>query len=114
MNVDKLLATDDKTHADISCRMPIDDEATALEKEKEKYFKQAGGVSTTAQHDGYHHEGDTAFEIFPVDAENHTGIVPITNEEATEAAAAHGDVLIPIPSTDMLFTFFCSQRTKER
>lgn len=100
MNVDKLLAIDIHTHADVSCHMPTDEEGHALEEAKKKYFKQAGIVPSATQVASYYRERNMACVIFPVDAESYTGIRRVTNEEVAEAAAANGDVLIPFASID--------------
>lgn len=65
-----------------------------------KYFaadRRAPGLPEIAE---YYRERRTAAVVFTVDIEAATGHAALSNEEIADAAAEHGDVLIPFASVD--------------
>lgn len=100
MNLDELVALDIHTHAEKSCRMPMEDEALEWEKAKAKYFKSALGQPSIAEVAAYYRERKMACVIFPVDCECHTGLPRVPNDEVAEQVALNSDVMIPFASID--------------
>jgi uncharacterized protein len=100
IDLDKLVAIDVHTHAEIS-----GDGHSSLSGEllaaSEKYFKAPGHRQPTIPEMAqYYRERNMAAVVFTVDAEHATGHPPIPNEEVAEACAAHPDTLIPFASID--------------
>ncbi|HEY0342624.1 MAG TPA: amidohydrolase family protein, partial [Steroidobacteraceae bacterium] len=99
LNLDKLVAIDVHTHANISQRQPRDPCSIIFDEAMAKYFKSAvpPTIPEVAQ---YYRERNLAAVIFTVDCEAEMGHTRIANEEVAEVAAEHADVLIPFASID--------------
>ncbi|HEY8554543.1 MAG TPA: amidohydrolase family protein [Burkholderiales bacterium] len=99
MDLDRLVAIDVHTHAEVSSRAPRDPCSIILDEAKAKYFKESARptIPEVAQ---YYRERNMAAVIFPVDTESEAGIWRIANEEVAELAAENADVLIPFASID--------------
>jgi len=100
LDLDKLVAIDVHTHAEIS-----GDGHSSLSGEllaaSEAYFKAHGHRQPTIpEMAAYYRERNMAAVVFTVDAEHATGHPPIPNEEVAESCAAHADALIPFASID--------------
>jgi predicted TIM-barrel fold metal-dependent hydrolase len=97
IDVDRLVAIDVHTHAEVSSRDPVDPCSLPFEEAKARYFKQVARptIPEIAQ---YYRERHMAAVIFAVDSEAEMGIRRIGNEEVAELAAEHNDVLIPFAS----------------
>jgi|HubBroStandDraft_5_1064220.scaffolds.fasta_scaffold15779_4 predicted TIM-barrel fold metal-dependent hydrolase len=99
LNLDKLIAIDIHTHANLSQRQPRDPCSIIFDEAMAKYFKSAvpPTIPEVAQ---YYRERNIGAVIFPVDCEAEMGHTRIANEEVAEVAAEHADVLIPFASID--------------
>ncbi|HEX7045049.1 MAG TPA: amidohydrolase family protein [Burkholderiales bacterium] len=99
MDLDRLVAIDVHTHAEVSSRAPRDPCSIILDEAKARYFKESARptIPEVAQ---YYRERNMAAVIFPVDTESEAGIWRIANEEVAELAAENADVLIPFASID--------------
>ena len=99
LNLDKLVAIDVHTHANISQRQPRDPCSIIFDEAMAKYFKSAAPptIPEVAQ---YYRERHMAAVIFTVDNEAEMGHTRIANEEVAEVAAENADVLIPFASID--------------
>ena len=99
LNLDKLVAIDVHTHANISQRQPRDPCSVIFDEAMAKYFKSAvpPTIPEVAQ---YYRERHMAAVIFTVDNEAEMGHTRIANEEVAEVAAENADVLIPFASID--------------
>jgi len=99
LDLDRLVAIDVHTHAEVSSRAPRDPCSIILDEAKAKYFKESARptIPEVAQ---YYRERNMAAVIFPVDTESEAGIWRIANEEVAELAAENADVLIPFASID--------------
>ncbi|MFI8221380.1 amidohydrolase family protein [Streptomyces sp. NPDC085932] len=100
MDLDRLIAIDVHTHAEIA-----EDGHGALSPEllgaSKAYFKTHGHRQPTIDEIAEHYrERRMAAVVFTVDAEHATGHPRISNEEIAESCAAHADVLIPFASVD--------------
>jgi predicted TIM-barrel fold metal-dependent hydrolase len=100
MNLDELVAIDIHTHAEKSCRVPLEEEALEWEKAKEKYFKGGMGQPSIAEVAAYYRVRKMACVIFPVDCECHTGLPRVPNDEVCEQVALNADVMSPFVSID--------------
>ncbi len=100
MNLDDLVAIDIHTHAEKSCRMPMEDEAKAMEEAKAKYFKLDLGQPSIPEIAAYYRQRRIACVIFPVDAECCTGMPRVPNDEVAELVAENSDIMIPFASID--------------
>jgi len=99
LDLDKLVAIDVHTHAEVSGRAPRDPCSILLDEAKTKYFKESARptIPEVAQ---YYRSRNMAAVIFAVDAESESGIWRIANEEVAEVAAENSDALIPFASID--------------
>jgi uncharacterized protein len=100
IQLDELVAIDIHTHAEKSCRMPLEDEAQAWEEAKAKYFKLSLGQPSIPEIAAYYRQRKMACVIFPVDAECCTGLPRVPNDEVAELVAQNNDVMIPFASID--------------
>jgi predicted TIM-barrel fold metal-dependent hydrolase len=100
LDLDRLVAIDVHTHAEMSCSMPPDPEARELDEAKSKYFQDGGRRPTIPEMAAYYRQRNMAFVVFPVDAERALGHYRISNEEVADLAAANSDVVIPFASID--------------
>ena len=99
IDIDKVVAIDVHTHAEISSRAPRDPCAIAFDEAMATYFKSMHRPSIT-EVAAYYRERNMAAVIFTVDSEAEMGLTRIANEEVAETAAANSDVLIPFASID--------------
>lgn len=100
MNLDDVVAIDIHTHAEKSCRMPLEEEALEMEAAKAKYFKFSLGQPSIPEVAQYYRERRMICVIFPVDAECCTGLPRVPNDEVAELVAENDDVMIPFASID--------------
>src|ERR1700722_3313789 len=99
LNLDKLVAIDVHTHANISQRQPRDPCSIIFDEAMAKYFKSAP-LPTIPEVAQYYRERHMAAVIFTVDNEAEMGHTRIANEEVAEVAAENADALIPFASID--------------
>ena len=99
IDIDKIVAIDVHTHAELSCKQPHDDYRADLDEAFAKYFKSTQRPSIQETCD-YYRSLKTAFVMFTVDAEYELGRRRILNEEVAEAATKNSDVMIPFASID--------------
>ncbi len=99
LNLEKLVAIDVHTHAEVSSRAPRDPCSIVLDEAMAKYFKESARptIPEVAQ---YYRSRNMAAVIFAVDSEAESGIWRIANEEVAEVAAENSDALIPFASID--------------
>jgi predicted TIM-barrel fold metal-dependent hydrolase len=100
MRIDELVAIDVHTHAEKSCRMPLEEEAREMEEAKKRYFKHTIGQPSIPEIAAYYRERKIACVIFPVDAESETGMRRVPSDEVAELVAQNRDVMIPFASID--------------
>jgi predicted TIM-barrel fold metal-dependent hydrolase len=99
MKVDELVAIDVHTHAEVSCRQPVDEIWKEFEDAASKYFK-AGKRPTIAETIAYYRERKIGLIMFTVDSEFEMGNRRIPNEEICEAAKENSDVMMAFASID--------------
>lgn len=99
MDVDKLVAIDVHTHAEVSCRQPIDEVWKEYQDAATKYFK-AGKRPTIEETVAYYRERKIGLVMFSVDTENELGNRRIPNEEVADAARENSDMMIAFASID--------------
>jgi uncharacterized protein len=99
LNLDKIVAIDIHTHANISQRQQRDPCSVIFDEAMAKYFKSSvpPTIPEVAQ---YYRERNLAAVIFTVDNESEMGHTRIANEEVAEVAAENADALIPFASID--------------
>ena len=99
MNIDQLIAIDIHTHAERSCRQPVDDVWQTYEDAASKYFK-AGKRPTIAETIAYYRERRIGLVMFTVDTETQMGNRRIPNEEISDAARENSDIMLAFASID--------------
>jgi predicted TIM-barrel fold metal-dependent hydrolase len=99
MNPSELIAIDVHTHAEVSCRQPVDEYGEEYDKAADKYFKTEKRP-TIAETVAYYRERKIGVVMFTVDAEAEMGRRRITNEEIAEAANENSDIMIAFASID--------------
>ncbi len=99
IDLDRIVALDVHTHAEISTRSNRDGLTPELRAASAAYFGE-DALPTADDVAAYYRERNLAAVIFAVDAEFVTGRAPVPNEEVAEVAAANPDVLIPFASID--------------
>jgi predicted TIM-barrel fold metal-dependent hydrolase len=99
MKLNDLVAIDVHTHAEVSCRQPVDEFGVEFDKAADVYFKTAHRP-TIAETVAYYRERKTGFVMFTVDAEAEMGRRRISNEEIAEAAAENSDIMMAFASID--------------
>jgi predicted TIM-barrel fold metal-dependent hydrolase len=99
MNVDNLLAIDVHTHAEVSCRQPMDAMWEPFDAAASKYFK-VGKRPTIAETVAYYRERKIGLVMFTVDSEFQIGNRRIPNEEVVDAARDNADMMIAFASID--------------
>lgn len=99
MNVDDLVAIDIHTHAEVSCRCPVDEFGKEFDEAAEKYFKftHRPTIPETIE---YYRERKIGLVMFTVDAEFEMGRRRIPNEEIAEAALENSDMMMAFGSID--------------
>jgi len=99
IDLNKIIAIDVHTHAEISCRQPFDDYRQDLDEAFIKYFK-ATKRPTIQETCDYYRSLNIAFVMFTVDAEFEVGRMRVPNEEVAEEAMKNSDIMIPFASID--------------
>ena len=99
IDLDKIVAIDVHTHAEVSCRQPHDDYRPDLDEAFVRYFKTAHRP-TIGETCNYYRSLKMAFVMFTIDAEFEVGRKRIPNEEIAEEARKNDDVMIPFASID--------------
>jgi uncharacterized protein len=99
MNVQELVAIDVHTHAEVSCRQPVDEVWKQYEDAASKYFK-AGKRPTIPETIAYYRERKIGLVMFAVDSEFELGVRRIPNEEVSDAARDNADIMIAFASID--------------
>ncbi len=99
MNTADLLAIDTHTHAEVSCRQPVDGVWQEYEDAASLYFK-AGKRPTVAETVAYYRERKIGLVMFTVDSEFQIGSHRIPNEEISDAARENADIMLAFASID--------------
>jgi len=99
MNLQDLIAIDVHTHAEVSCRQPVDEVWKQYEDAASNYFK-AGKRPTIAETIAYYRERKIGLVMFTVDTECEMGVQRIANEEVSDAARDNADIMIAFASID--------------
>jgi hypothetical protein len=99
MNLDNLVAIDVHTHAEVSCRQPVDEVWKKFEDAASQYFK-ADKRPTIAETVAYYRERRIGLVMFTVDSEFEMGNRRIPNEEIADAARENSDMMIAFASID--------------
>ena len=99
MKVEDLVAIDVHTHAEVSCRQPVDEVWKEYEDAASKYFK-AGKRPTIAETVAYYRERKLGLVMFTVDTEFEMGNRRIPNEEILEATKQNSDMMLAFASID--------------
>ena len=94
-----LIAIDVHTHAEVSCRQPVDEVWQEYENAASKYFK-AGKRPTIAETVAYYRERKIGLVMFTVDSEHEMGNKRIPNEEVIDAARENSDIMVAFASID--------------
>ncbi|MBO0938256.1 amidohydrolase [Fibrella sp. HMF5335] len=99
IDLQKIVAIDVHTHAEVSCCQPHDDYRPEFDEAFARYFKsdKRPTIQETAD---YYRERNMAFVMFTIDSEHETGRRRIPNEEVAEGAANNPDVMIAFASID--------------
>jgi predicted TIM-barrel fold metal-dependent hydrolase len=100
MNPSELIAIDIHTHAERSCRQPVDEIQAEFDAAATTYFKTDSKRPTIAETIAYYRERKIGFVMFTVDSESGTGIKRISNEEIAEAARDNSDIMLAFASID--------------
>jgi predicted TIM-barrel fold metal-dependent hydrolase len=100
MDIDKIVAIDIHTHAEVSCRDPEDPIMGEFFDAATTYFKADRKRPTIPETIAYYRERNIAFVMFTVDMEAGTGIKRISNEEIAGFARDNADIMIPFASID--------------
>ena len=99
MNIDDLVAIDVHTHAEVSCRQPMDVMWEPFDAAASKYFK-VGKRPTIAETLAYYRERKIGLVMFTVDSEFQIGNRRIANDEIADAARENADIMIAFASID--------------
>jgi predicted TIM-barrel fold metal-dependent hydrolase len=99
MKTDDLIAIDVHTHAEVSCRQPVDEVWQRFEDAASKYFK-AGKRPTITETVAYYRERKIGLVMFTVDSEFELGNRRIPNEEICDAARENSDIMVAFASID--------------
>jgi hypothetical protein len=99
MDIDKLVAIDTHTHAEVSCWNPFDAYGEEYDRAADKYFR-SNRRPTIDESIAYYRERNIGLVMFTVDAETQLGRRRVPNEEVAEAAKKNGDIMIAFASID--------------
>jgi uncharacterized protein len=99
MNIADLVAVDVHTHAEVSCRQPVDVMWEPYEEAASMYFK-VGKRPTIAETLSYYRERKIGLVMFTVDAEAQIGNRRIPNAEVIDAVRDNSDIMIAFASID--------------
>jgi uncharacterized protein len=103
MDVDKLVAIDVHTHAEVSCCQPPDLFGKEYDEAADKYFGTAlrwGRRPTIPESIEYYRERNIGLVMFTVDSEAQMGRRKVPNEEVAKFAAENSDIMIAFASID--------------
>lgn len=99
MKTDALIAIDVHTHAERSCRAPVDAFWQPFEDAANAYSK-VGERPTIAQTVAYYRARKIGLVMFCVDSEHEVGNRRIDNSEVADAALANADMMMAFASID--------------
>ncbi len=99
MLTDNLIAIDVHTHAEVSCRQPVDEVWKEYEDAASQYFK-ASKRPTISEAIDYYRELKIGLVMFTVNSEFELGNRRIPNEEIADAARDNSDIMIAFASID--------------
>ena len=99
MDIDKLVAIDTHTHAEVSSCEPYDEFGRPFDEAADKYFKTAKRP-TIEETIAYYRERKIGLIMFTVDSEHQIGRRRIPNEEIADAANANSDMMMAFASID--------------
>ncbi|SHE47869.1 hypothetical protein SAMN02745117_00347 [Lampropedia hyalina DSM 16112] len=99
MDIDKLVAIDIHTHAEVSCCQAHDPYAEEFDRAADRYF-HSDRRPTIAETVAYYRERNIGLVMFTVDSETQIGRHRIRNEEVADFAQAHSDMMIAFASID--------------
>lgn len=99
MDIDKLVAIDTHTHAEVSCWNPFDKYGEEYDRAADKYFR-SNRRPTIDESIAYYRERRIGFVMFTVDSEAQLGRRRVPNEEVAQAAHKNSDVMIAFASID--------------
>jgi len=99
MDIDKLVAIDTHTHAEVSCWNPFDNYGEEYDRAADKYFR-SNRRPTIDESIAYYRERNVGLVMFTVDAETQLGRRRIPNEEIADAAQKNSDIMIAFASID--------------
>lgn len=99
MDIDKLVAIDIHTHAEVSSCEPYDEFGRPYDEAANKYFK-FDKRPTIEETIAYYRERKIGLVMFTVDSEHQIGRRRIPNEEIAEAALANSDIMMAFASID--------------
>src|SRR3977135_3991858 len=99
MNVKDLVAIDVHTHAEVSCRQPVDEVWKEYEDAAASYL-QAANRPTIPETIAYYRERKIGLVMFTVDSEHELGSKRIPNEEVIDAARENSDIMVAFASIE--------------
>lgn len=99
MDIDKLIAIDIHTHAEVSCCQAHDPYGEEFDRAADKYFR-SDRRPTIAETIAYYRERNIGLVMFTVDSETQIGRHRIPNEEVADAARTNSDMMIAFASID--------------
>jgi uncharacterized protein len=99
MDIDKLIAIDIHTHAEVSCRNPFDAYGEEYDRAADKYFG-SNRRPTIDETVAYYREQKIGLVMFTVDSESQLGRRRIPNEEISDTATKNSDMMIAFGSID--------------
>jgi predicted TIM-barrel fold metal-dependent hydrolase len=100
IDLDKVIAIDIHTHAEVSCCDPEDPVMGKFFDAASTYFKVDRKRPTMPETVAYYREQNVALVMFTVDMESEIGAKRIRNEEIAEMAEANNDIMIAFASID--------------
>ena len=99
LDLNKIVAIDVHTHAEVSCTQPHDDYRPELDEAFARYFKSNKRPSMQETAD-YYRSLKIALVMFTIDSEHTVGKKRIPNIEVAECALKNSDILIAFASID--------------
>lgn len=100
IDLDKVIAIDIHTHAEVSCCDPEDPVMGKFFDAASTYFKVDRRRPTMPETVAYYREQNVALVMFTVDMESEIGAKRIRNEEIADMAKANDDIMIAFASID--------------
>ena len=99
LDLNKLIAIDVHTHAEVSCSQPADDYRQELDTAFGKYFK-SDKRPTMQETADYYRSINIGLVMFTIDSEHTVGKKRIPNIEVAECALKNNDIMIAFASID--------------